>query len=246
MAKIEFENKQALNENANIPDINKVKDSDLNEIKNVVNQTILNNLFGVYFDSWQSSETYSIGDIVIYDAILYENLTGTNTETTPDQDSTNWQVINILLNTKVNPKLIDKSEFIKNSNSNSNDETYSCNYNNIQNTWVDIDTSSWTITGTKRYAKYLPATKEVWIGLYISSGVFNASDIINNIPEKYRPTTTISIQNAGMGSWSSSIDINSNFARVDTEVGSTGYIRVFFPANTTMYQMGVNIRYIAQ
>lgn len=130
MAKIEFENKQALNENANIPDINKVKDSDLNEIKNVVNQTILNSLFGVYYDSWQSSETYSIGDIVIYDAILYENLTGNNTATTPDQDSTNWQVINILLNTKVNPKLIDKTNFIKNTNNNSQTDTYSCNYIN--------------------------------------------------------------------------------------------------------------------
>ena len=130
MAKIEFENKQALNENANIPDINKVKDSDLNEIKNVVNQTILNSLFGVYFDSWQSSETYSIGDIVIYDAILYENLTGTNTETTPDQDSTNWQVVNILLNTKINPKLIDKTNFIKNARNNSQTDTYSCDYIN--------------------------------------------------------------------------------------------------------------------
>lgn len=135
MAKIEFENKQALNENANIPDINKVKDSDLNEIKNVVNQTILNSLFGVYYDSWQSSETYSIGDIVIYDAILYENLTGNNTATTPDQDSTNWQVINILLNTKVNPKLIDKTNFIKNTNNNSQTDTYSCNYiNNLGKT----------------------------------------------------------------------------------------------------------------
>ena len=142
--------------------------------------------------------------------------------------------------------MIDKTDFIKNSNSNSNAETYSCDYINTQNAWVDIDTSGWSITGTLRYAKYLPATKEVWIGLYISSGVFNASNIISNIPQKYRPSTTISIQNAGMGSWSSAIDTNSNFARVDTEVGSTGYIRVFYPANTTMYQMGLNIRYIAQ
>ena len=130
MAKIEFENKQALNENANIPDINKVKDSDLNEIKNVVNQTILNSLFGVYYDTWTSSGTFNIGDIVIYDAILYENLTGNNTATTPDQDSTNWQVVNILLNTKLNPKLIDKTDFIKNSNNNSQINTYSCNYAN--------------------------------------------------------------------------------------------------------------------
>lgn len=37
MAKIQFEDKVALNENASIPDINKCKATDMNEIKNVVN-----------------------------------------------------------------------------------------------------------------------------------------------------------------------------------------------------------------
>ena len=37
MAKIQFENKVALNENANIPDVNKCKATDMNEIKSVVN-----------------------------------------------------------------------------------------------------------------------------------------------------------------------------------------------------------------
>ena len=37
MAKITYENKVALNENASIPDINKVNASDMNEIKSVVN-----------------------------------------------------------------------------------------------------------------------------------------------------------------------------------------------------------------
>ena len=37
MAKIQFEDKVALNENANIPDVNKCKADDLNEIKTVVN-----------------------------------------------------------------------------------------------------------------------------------------------------------------------------------------------------------------
>lgn len=35
--KLTYENKVAINENADIPDINKVTDSDMNEIKNVVN-----------------------------------------------------------------------------------------------------------------------------------------------------------------------------------------------------------------
>lgn len=38
MAKINFVNKVAVNENTNIPDVNKCKASDLNEIKEVVNQ----------------------------------------------------------------------------------------------------------------------------------------------------------------------------------------------------------------
>lgn len=38
MAKIQFENKVALNENASIPDINKCKATDMNEIKSVVNK----------------------------------------------------------------------------------------------------------------------------------------------------------------------------------------------------------------
>ena len=38
MAKIQFEDKVALNENANIPDVNKCKSTDMNEIKTVVNE----------------------------------------------------------------------------------------------------------------------------------------------------------------------------------------------------------------
>lgn len=100
MAKIEFENKQALNENPSVPDINKVKDSDLNIIKQVGNQ-ILTTL-GLYTDNWIVGDSlhedeYEIGDIVVYDNRLFENLTGNNTTTTPDQDTTNWQEIYILV-----------------------------------------------------------------------------------------------------------------------------------------------------
>ena len=38
MAKITYENKEFLNENAQIPNINKVADTDLNEIKEVINE----------------------------------------------------------------------------------------------------------------------------------------------------------------------------------------------------------------
>lgn len=184
MAKIEFENKQALNENANIPDINKVKDSDLNEIKNVVNQTILNSLFGVYYDSWSSSGTYSIGDIVIYDAILYENLTGNNTATTPDQDSTNWQVVNILLNSKVNPKLIDKTDFIKNASNNSQTDTYSCDYINDCNVYSTSETftGKYWVDGKPIYRKIVVVDElpDNTAATY-SSGITDSVDKMLNI-----------------------------------------------------------------
>lgn len=171
MAKIEFENKQALNENANIPDINKVKDSDLNEIKNVINQTILNSLFGVYYDSWSSIGTFNIGDIVIYDAILYENITGNNTATTPDQDSTNWQVVNILLNTKVNPKLIDKTNFIKNTSNNSQTDTYSCKYvNDTLSNLIKIKEVAGTTDGNGFLNLNMNLNKYIVLGVRVKIG----------------------------------------------------------------------------
>lgn len=191
MAKIEFENKQALNENANIPDINKVKDSDLNEIKNVVNQTILNSLFGVYFDSWSSSGTFNIGDIVIYDAILYENLTGTNTETTPDQDSTNWQVVNILLNTKINPKLIDKTDFIKNASNNSTTDTYSCDYINdklYDSGWKNANLENGWTNISNRTMKYRKIGNVVYVQGTISGGTYAAGTTLFTLPEGFKNT----------------------------------------------------------
>ena len=89
MAIVNFADKVALNENPNVADINKVKDTDMNMLKDVENQVITS--LGLYTDTWTSSATFNIGDITIYDNRLFENLTGTNTATTPDQDTTNWE-----------------------------------------------------------------------------------------------------------------------------------------------------------
>lgn len=88
MAVVNFTDKTALYENPSIPDINKVKDTDMNMLKNVQNQVITS--LGLFTDTWTSSATFNIGDITIYDNRLFENLTGTNTSTTPDLDTTNW------------------------------------------------------------------------------------------------------------------------------------------------------------
>lgn len=89
MATINYADKVAINVNPNIPEINKVTDGNMNLIKQVGNQILTT--MGVYTDDWNSSSTYAIGDIVIYDNRIFRNLTGTNTETTPDLDTTNWE-----------------------------------------------------------------------------------------------------------------------------------------------------------
>ena len=71
MAKITYEDKVALYENEDIADINKVNASDMNEIKNVINATILSAL-GLDTNTFSTSVPYSSGDMVIYDNKIYE------------------------------------------------------------------------------------------------------------------------------------------------------------------------------
>ena len=89
MATINYVDKEALNVNPNILDKNKVNASDMNLIKVVGNQILTT--MGVYTDDWNSATTYAIGEIAIYDNRIFKNLTGTNTATTPDLDTTNWE-----------------------------------------------------------------------------------------------------------------------------------------------------------
>lgn len=71
MAQITYDDKVALNVNSDIADINKVNASDMNEIKNVINATILSAL-GIDTDTFSTSTAYSSGDMVIYDNKIYE------------------------------------------------------------------------------------------------------------------------------------------------------------------------------
>ena len=130
MATINFTDKVALNDNPNVQDINKVKDSDMNLIKQVVNQII--KTLGLYTDNWISSGTYSIGDIVINDNRYFKNITGTNTTTEPKNDTTNWEETTIILNEQ-SSSLINTycCDYINDCN------TYSTNEINTGKTWID-------------------------------------------------------------------------------------------------------------
>lgn len=59
--------------------------------------SIILGCIGLATDTWSSSGTYDENDIVVYHNKLYINLTGTNTATTPDNDTTNWSVTTILV-----------------------------------------------------------------------------------------------------------------------------------------------------
>ena len=89
MATLNYEDKVAINVNPNIPEKNKVTDGNMNLIKQVGNQILTT--MGVYTDNWSSSATYNVDETAIYDNRIFKNLTGTNTATTPDQDTTNWE-----------------------------------------------------------------------------------------------------------------------------------------------------------
>lgn len=79
-----------------------IDDTNLNKIENGIfnNDALITTILGVIgieTNTWSSSGTYAANDIVVYNNKLYINLTGTNTATTPDQDSTNWNVTTILV-----------------------------------------------------------------------------------------------------------------------------------------------------
>lgn len=79
-----------------------IDETNLNKIENGIfnNDALITKVLsaiGIATTTWSSSGTYAINDIVVYNNKLYINLTGTNTATTPDNDSTNWAETSILV-----------------------------------------------------------------------------------------------------------------------------------------------------
>ena len=103
MSKITYADKEALNVNPSIADKNKVSDTDMNQIKNVVNgnddivSSVLNAL-GIASNTWVSGTSYTVGTIVVYQYRIYECISATSGTTAPISDTTHWQPISILVN----------------------------------------------------------------------------------------------------------------------------------------------------
>ena len=93
MGKITYADKTALNVNPDIAAENKVQDTDMNNIKQVVNGNVSS--IGNESDTWNSSTVYKIKDIVVYENIFYKNITGNYTANDPSVDTTNWQPISL-------------------------------------------------------------------------------------------------------------------------------------------------------
>lgn len=98
MAKINFVNKVAVNENTNIPDVNKCKASDLNEIKEVVNQNDDNVGNPANLNTTSKNVVGAINELdgkikKIKLVNLYENANGSYSDITLSEKITNYDYL---------------------------------------------------------------------------------------------------------------------------------------------------------
>ena len=117
-----------------------INDNNLNHIEEGIFNNdalllVLLEVIGIDADTWVSTDTYSLGDIVIYQNRLYENITGNYTTTNPASDTTNWKKTTILVDSmaKINSNLI--KQYFKNATNNSTTDGYSCDFINKLNTY---------------------------------------------------------------------------------------------------------------
>jgi len=125
-------------------------------------------------------------------------------------------------------------------------------YINSSIAWVDIDTSGWVTAYTINFAKYNPATKEVWIngaGTNIPNGRIDTTLVayatFNNIQQLYRPSKVISVANVAIGAWVTPITTSSLHFRASANIGTNGVIMLLYPVEQNGYHLSLNLRYIA-
>lgn len=75
--------------------------TNLNKIENGIfnNDAIITSIMttlGINATTWVSTNTYVLGDSVVYNNKLYKNITGNYTTTNPAEDTTNWQETTLL------------------------------------------------------------------------------------------------------------------------------------------------------
>lgn len=75
--------------------------TNLNKIENGIfnNDAIITSIMttlGINATTWVSTNTYVLGDTVVYNNKIYKNITGNYTTTNPATDTTNWQETTLL------------------------------------------------------------------------------------------------------------------------------------------------------
>ena len=176
MSKITYSNKSYLDLNPDVSDINKVKDTDMNSIKNAVNQN------GSYVELTESSTagnfyctlegSLSSGDVV---KVTFPQVTTTTTQNLQlsidggttyypitDLDNNNLQIGNIDKNIELeyggNYGYNTFVAKVHNSSSNSQTEPYSCSYiNGI------VKSTTFTITTSSSGTALVPGTTTNWL-----------------------------------------------------------------------------------
>ena len=102
MGKITYNDKVKINELTDVPAINKVQDVDMNEIKTSVN-TIYDAL-GTGTDTYSTSTSYVVGDMVIYNGMIYKCINATSGTWNP----VDWSLVPIFENDMINESLLPK------------------------------------------------------------------------------------------------------------------------------------------
>ena len=174
MAKITYTNKVALNENPEIADINKVKDTDMNEIKTVVNG--LDDNIGTLSNLTTTNKTSTVAAI---------------NELNSNKASTNEVLIQNTEPTAADNKIwIDTGEIaspvseITNSYSTSTGIGYSANYVNNK-----VEPESWTLLANTVY--YKKCGNIVTVRGYSTGTVSltqNDYKTLGTLPSGYRPS----------------------------------------------------------
>lgn len=109
MAQITYADKSFVNQNANVPAINKVQDTDLNEIKSVVN--------GLVSDTYSTDTEQSYSCNYMNGTILYSNTTGTVGNISLDDNISNYKTIEIFVRNNNNNFLYPGQRFYTNNSS---------------------------------------------------------------------------------------------------------------------------------
>lgn len=199
MGKITYNDKVKINELPDVPAINKVQDVDMNEIKTSVN-TIYDAL-GLGTDTFSTSTSYVVGDLVIYNGMIYKCITATSGAWNP----ANWSLVPIFVDANINDEI--KGMLFENEYSDSTTEGYSANYvNNLANKfkftkkYTYNGTNMSTTNGTVRdYSSINIHTNDDESVVYIQGTLYNNHSTEGGATVTFatplRPTNNVSIMN---------------------------------------------------